>query len=208
MYLVTYKRESGFTLTEILTTIVVICLLASLSYPLLAASKRRAKAAVCVSNLHQCTTSLIMYSDVYGGIADAPLYAQAVNELKHMPTCDPSDTIRTGCDGGFSKPMVGSYGYVRGLADLGDQTKWSNWVETHDQLYILASTYYGDQTTHPFSGDDLDPCLGDRTCTMPTTLIRSRDDTSVRVQKLPSVVRSGGGEYSRPFTWDNVFETK
>jgi prepilin-type N-terminal cleavage/methylation domain-containing protein len=59
----TQAKTCGFTLVELLVVIAIISILAALLLPALAASKNRARAAQCVSNLHQWGLAYRMYAD-------------------------------------------------------------------------------------------------------------------------------------------------
>ena len=55
------EPRRAFTLIELLVVIAIIAILAAMLLPALAAARRRAQSANCISNLKQCTISLAMY---------------------------------------------------------------------------------------------------------------------------------------------------
>ncbi|MDO8609352.1 MAG: type II secretion system protein [bacterium] len=57
------KNKKAFSLIELLVTIAIIALLASMILPTLSNAKLSAKKITCINNLHQLDLSLIMYAD-------------------------------------------------------------------------------------------------------------------------------------------------
>jgi prepilin-type N-terminal cleavage/methylation domain-containing protein/prepilin-type processing-associated H-X9-DG protein len=62
----TTRRRQGFTLIELLVVIAIIAILAAMLLPALAAAKRKAQQANCLSNLKQMTLANTMYSGDFG----------------------------------------------------------------------------------------------------------------------------------------------
>lgn len=56
------NRLRGFTLTELMVTIVIITVLASLSFPISRRLKDSANSAACASNLRQVASAMLMYA--------------------------------------------------------------------------------------------------------------------------------------------------
>ena len=61
------RKHKGFTLVELLTVISIITILMAITIPVLSGVRRRAKAAVCLSNLRQWGMVYKMYTDEFDG---------------------------------------------------------------------------------------------------------------------------------------------
>ena len=61
--------RKAFTLIELLVVIAIIAILAAMLLPALAAAKRRAQEAACISNLKQMTLASFMYQSDFGTMA-------------------------------------------------------------------------------------------------------------------------------------------
>lgn len=57
-----FRREPGFTLIELLVVIAIIAILAAILFPVFAQARAKARQSVCLSNVKQLGTGLIMYA--------------------------------------------------------------------------------------------------------------------------------------------------
>lgn len=57
------KTRRGFTLIELLVVIAIIAILAAILFPVFLSAKKRAMAASCQSNMKQCASAMLAYSD-------------------------------------------------------------------------------------------------------------------------------------------------
>jgi prepilin-type N-terminal cleavage/methylation domain-containing protein/prepilin-type processing-associated H-X9-DG protein len=58
----TASRGRGFTLVELLVVIAIIAILAAVLFPVFARARKQARKTICVSNIKQIQTALLMYA--------------------------------------------------------------------------------------------------------------------------------------------------
>lgn len=62
------QKKRGFTLIELLVVIAIISLLVSILLPSLKMAKEAANRSVCMSNMHQLCTAMLLYAEDYRGL--------------------------------------------------------------------------------------------------------------------------------------------
>ncbi|MGB6220514.1 DUF1559 domain-containing protein [Haloferula sp.] len=91
------SRFRGVTLTELMVVIVIIIVLASLSFPISKRLKNSANAAVCASNLRQVGSALLMY---------------ATDNHQQLPPLQPPLNRETGKRGDIWPGLLARAGYM------------------------------------------------------------------------------------------------
>ncbi len=90
-------NRAGYTIIEILIVVGIIGIVAGLSYPMFAESKRQSAKSECVASLHQIGIALTLYRDLYdgsdSGIPSAMGMPQHLGflEMKPFPECHGRD---------------------------------------------------------------------------------------------------------------------
>ncbi len=183
------QNYKGFTLIELMVVIGIIALLSAIVLPVLARARREGHKVDTISNLKQCGLSLSLYCEDYDGVTSMPTYEAANKLLKTAPTCDKADFWRASCTNDWGKPLIGSYGYVRGLQRYSTPEGWQEYLDWTDNPHsasgsLLVSIFYANNTISAFHGERPDLKLNhcsylSEPCQTPDHLVRLRMDGSV-----------------------------
>ena len=84
-----HRKSNGFTLIEILVTITIISILASILFPVFARARESARRASCMSNMKQLALACMMYRQDYDGrlgwSIDLPGYSGYSYWMQYIP---------------------------------------------------------------------------------------------------------------------------
>ena len=104
------KVKSGFTLIELLVVIAIIAILAAILFPVFAQAREKARQTVCLSNMKQISTGMIMYTSDYDG------YWPRSEGCSATPLTNPAAPQPWECFGGTT------------FALRLNQYKWQGWI--------------------------------------------------------------------------------
>jgi len=196
-------RRLAFTLVELLVVVAIIAVLVAISFPVFAVAKRAAKKSATMSNLRQCGVAALIYEGDAGDLPDSDSVAAV---LEGAPTCDAMDYWRGGCSVEWGVPLVGSYGYVRGIEVFRSGDDWGTYKATLPNYPMFAAVWYADQKLAPFAGDAPSTFGNGEGSMMPNRILYVMHDGSIlnwnskKYRKGPDNQLSGWA-----FTWPNVF---
>lgn len=176
------NTRRGLTLVETMIVAAIIGALAAITIPVIANAKVSSRRATTISNLHQCASALILYSN--DADDTLPLLSGAEYALSHAPTCDSMDPWRSTCNASNGAPFVGSYAYIRGTAYYSDERTWNSVSERRSNIPLLLFLGYSDPQIPKFSGNapSHTACNGSP-CAFPTSILRVRRDGSVEKRR-------------------------
>ncbi|MDR3692018.1 MAG: hypothetical protein P4L46_21745 [Fimbriimonas sp.] len=195
-------RKSAFTLIEVMAVTVVVILIVGIAAPVFARAKKAAKRVTTISNLRQCGIALNLYTADNSEDRDVPSIDTARTVLMSAPTCDPSDTWRTSCTQAFGGPLIGSYGYVRGLRFYNDPAGLA-FLRKASNPVIMVSIFYTNPEVPMFHGESPSSMeIATGSFSMPTGIIGLRLDGSVATSK--TVFHPGPG-VNLAFSWAQAF---
>ena len=103
------RYRPGFTLIELLVVIAIIAILAAILFPVFAQAREKARQTVCVSNMKQIGTGMIMYTSDYDG------YWPKSDGCSTTPTTNPSSPQPWTCTGSAYALRMNQY-------------KWQAWI--------------------------------------------------------------------------------
>lgn len=139
---------AGLTLVEVLVVGAVLSILAALIAPALRAGMSQSAKVTVASNMRQVGMALILYAQDHGDSPVAlPPMEEAMLLARSLPTCDQQDSWRLGCLSDAEPPMLGSFAYLPGAAELIGQrigeVSWRRHVAVIADPVLIGSPFHG-----------------------------------------------------------------
>jgi prepilin-type N-terminal cleavage/methylation domain-containing protein len=148
-------KRLGFTLVELLTVIAIIAVLATLLMTTLSSAKRKAREAVCISNLHQIGLALNLYLEDFGKrppdlatlvtskyLGSADILACPADRTRPAGSPTPGSDAVNGAIPPAQQPHV-SYEHPLSWPD-GD---WDRLMRAHSEAGVVACTFHDVRTS-------------------------------------------------------------
>lgn len=177
------RREHGLTVLELLVVVLIIMLLVALLLPVISASRNRARTTVCMSNMRQLVSALLMYRQDNGAFPPFAQYVFPYTKSREVFRCPHDYAVNFGGANWFG----GGDPYARNNSISLSYFYFADPVEPYENLIrllpekdpnhgLIACLLHGTEI-HPGCRNDTPPAV--EVCLEGTTL-RARIDGSVQ----------------------------
>ncbi len=196
----------GFTIVELLIVVVILAVLAALLFPALASAKRSAKTTASIGNLRNVYLALGLYvstEDPSG--ATLPEHDVAFGLVPPDVRCSPLKTWNVDCRTYSGAPLIGSYGYIRGIQQFQDERRYRNFFGDKGRVHAIAIDIFAASNPPEFFPGD-QPKEVDSTnfgrYLMPDRTLRLKSDGSIKIVPEAEFLPKDGYEV---FSWTTLF---
>ena len=199
--------KKAFTLVEVLTVLVIILVLAAITFPVASSAKTSARETEQRAYLRQGAAALLMYRDESGDLPSTQLSAR--DALRSVKTCVDYDPWNPGCKLETADPVIGSWGYARLIKDWQSMDSWQKTFPENGLRPLLTAVMFAPNLSPRFQGDQ--PADANATTDgkfvypLPDIIFAAYEDGSVRRTAKPSCKKREFGESCILFSWPAAF---
>ena len=193
---------AAFTLIELIVVIAIILLLVAIVIPVISRGTRSAKVADSMSRMRNIFVSFSLYS-VDDPSEMLPSFDKADELIPESIRCSPLRTWSVDCATYRERPMIGSYGYIRGTKSFENDQSYAAFLAKRGIMHTILIDIF--VTDHPPAISDGDSPSGvtassHMSFVMPEKTLRLRGDGSVKLTFEPK--RPDGVEM---MSWSALF---